>query len=250
MTIHSDFTQRMKEYESRNQYYLQKKIPVILRYDGKSMHTFTKHLNRPFDSVFMNTMAQTMESVSQSIQNCVFAYCQSDECSLLLLDTNNIQTAAWFEYRTDKLCSITASLATYYFNKYFKENAKRIISLNPEDNYSQVLERCTDIPALFDCRCFNLPKEEVISYFYNRQADCVRNSILSCGYAQFSHKELEKVNCKGIRQKLEEINKPWEDLPIYKQRGICCKKEEEGWVTDYCMPLLVKEGREYLEAIL
>ena len=137
MTIHSDFTQRMKEYESRNQYYLQKKIPVILRYDGKSMHTFTKHLNSPFDSVFMNTMAQTMESVSQSIQNCVFAYCQSDECSLLLLDTNNIQTAAWFEYRTDKLCSITASLATYYF----KENEKRIISLNPEDNYSQILER-------------------------------------------------------------------------------------------------------------
>ena len=48
------------------------------------MHTFTKHLNRPFDSVFMNTMAQTMESVSQSIQNCVFAYCQSDECYFLM----------------------------------------------------------------------------------------------------------------------------------------------------------------------
>lgn len=33
MAIHDSLGDRMKEYESRNQYYLQKRIPVAIRVD-------------------------------------------------------------------------------------------------------------------------------------------------------------------------------------------------------------------------
>ena len=241
---------RMKTYEKRNQYYLQIRTPVIIRVDMRAGHTYTNQLIKPFDKNFIESMIQMMESVSQEIQGCYFAYTQSDECSFVLQDYKNLNTSPWFEYRTDKLCSITASLATWYFNKHFKENAQRIISINPNDNYSLILEQCLEKPAIFDARCFNLPKEEITNYFYWRELDCVRNSIQACGQAQFSHKELMHKTCEDIKQMLVSINKPWENIPIYKQRGTCCRREGREWVTDYSMPLLVKEGREYLETIL
>ena len=53
MSIHDDLGTRMKEYEKRNQYYLQKRTPVALRVDGRSFHTFTKGFKRPFDDILM-----------------------------------------------------------------------------------------------------------------------------------------------------------------------------------------------------
>lgn len=72
-------------------------------------------------------------------------------------------------------------MATYYFNKYFKENAERIISSSENSDYTLALEKCIEAPAMFDARCFNIPKEEVINLLYWRQLDAVRNSIQAFG---------------------------------------------------------------------
>ena len=250
MPVHDTFGNRIKEYEHRNQYYLQKRTPVIIRIDGRAFHNFTHNLQKPFDNIFTNTMIETMESLCQEIQNCIFGYVQSDEISLVLKDYTNLNTAAWFEYRTDKLCSISASLATWYFNKYFQENSKRIIECSINTEYQMALQHCIETPAIFDARCFNIPREEVVNAIYWRQLDAVRNSIQACGQAEFSHKELMYKNCNEIKKMLEDIGKPWDSLPVYKQRGTCCKRENREWVTDYSMPLLVKEGREYLETLI
>ena len=241
---------RMKDYESRNQYFLQKRTPVIIRIDGRAFHSFTRHLQKPFDNIFMNTMIQTMEALCEEIQNCICGYTQSDEITLVLKDYTTLNTAAWFDYRTDKLCSISASLATYCFNKFFKINAQHFISISKDNNYKLALEICMDKPAIFDARCFNLPKEEITNCLYWRQLDAVRNSVQACGQAVFSHKDLNRKTCEEIKEMLSERGCPWENIPIYKQRGTCCKREDKEWITDYTMPLLVKEGREYIETLL
>ena len=242
---------RMKEYESRNQYYLQKRTPVVIRVDGRAFHSFTKGLNRPFDNVFQTAMIETMEAMCEQIQNCIFAYTQSDEITFILKDWKELNTSAWFDYRTDKLCSISASLATYYFNKFFKFNATRIINnSSATDEYALTLIHCLDKIAIFDARCFNIPKEEVTNLIYWRQLDAIRNSILSCGQATFSHKELMNKSCNQIKDMLAQAGQPWENIAIYKQRGTACRREEGTWITDYSMPILSKEGREYIESLL
>lgn len=241
---------RMKEYESRNQYYLQKRTPVIIRVDGRAFHSFTKGLKRPFDNIFQTSMIETMEAMCEQIQNCICAYTQSDEITFILKDWKELNTCAWFEYRTDKLCSISASLATYYFNKFFRENASRIIEAGADKSYCLTLERCLQRLATFDARCFNIPKEEITNLVYWRQLDAIRNSILSCGQATFSHKELMNKSCNQIKEMLIAAGKPWENIPIYKQRGTACRRENNTWVTDYSMPILLKEGREYIESLL
>ena len=52
----SDLAKRMKGYEERNRYYLQRRMPVILRLDMRAGHSFTKGFERPFDEVFIKSM--------------------------------------------------------------------------------------------------------------------------------------------------------------------------------------------------
>ena len=124
MPINDFLGDRMKNYEARNQYWLQTRTPVIIRVDMRAGHTFTKGFQRPFDEVFGNSMVRTMEYCAANIGNCVFAYCQSDEITFVLSDYRKLNTDAWFGYRTDKLCSIAASMATMAFNRFFYEEAK------------------------------------------------------------------------------------------------------------------------------
>lgn len=250
MPVHSAIGTRMKDYESRNQYYLQKRTPVIIRVDGRAFHTFTKNLKRPYDNVFQNSMIKTMEAMAAEIQNCVFAYCQSDEITFVLNDYQQLNTSAWFDYRTDKICSVAASLATYYFNRYFKEEAQRIIKTMQDEDYNLVLLKCIESQTLFDARCFNIPKEEVTNCIYWRQLDAIRNSILMLGQSMFSHKQLMNKTCEEVKKMCEEAGTSWDKLPIYKQRGTCCCRENGMWVTDYTMPILLKEERDYLEKLI
>ena len=233
----SDLAERMKGYEKRNRYYLQRRMPVILRLDMRAGHSFTKGFERPFDEVFIKAIQETAKYLCENVQNCKLSYQQSDEITLLLVDYEKINTDCFFEYRVDKLCSIAASIATMKFNQVFKElsyreseNLEIICRKNPYlenrdclTKISNVHTNSADKGAMFDCRCFNIPKEEVTNSIYWRQLDATRNSIQMVGQANFSHKELQNKSCNDIQDMLmtqKGIN--WNDLPLYQKRGSCC----------------------------
>lgn len=274
----SDLAERMKSYEKRNRYYLQRRMPVILRLDMRAGHSFTRGFKRPFDEVFIKSMQNTAKYLCENIQNCKLSYQQSDEITLLLVDYDKLNTDCFFDYRVDKLCSIAASMATMAFNKFFEKYVDEYrfskwdgIS-NYEDGtwgYIQTLLNAVDKGAMFDARCFNIPKEEVTNNFYWRQDDASRNSIQMVGQANFSHKELHKKSRNDIQDMLmiqKGIN--WNDFPTYQKRGSCCvKKEIENkstgyngevraieyrtkWVIDTDIPIFKGEGREYIDRLI
>ena len=248
MPVHDELGKRMKQYEAVSKTVLMRRTPVAIRIDGKAFHTFTRSLQKPFDHILMCSMIDTMEALCKNVQNCVFGYTQSDEITLILVDYKELNTAAWFDNEVQKLCSISASMATFYFNKFFAEYAERTITtLGYEHDYSITLAKCIDAPAMFDARCFNIPKEEVTNLLYWRQLDAIRNSIQSMGQSLFSHKELMNKSCAQIKEMIETTDASWDGLPTYRQRGTACFKSEEGWTVDYSMPILVREGREYVE---
>ena len=263
MATYNRLDERMKEYEKAAQHYLTKRTPVIIRVDGKAAHTYTKNVLKPYDNIFHQAMDNAMILVAKEIQGCYFAYNESDECSFVLQDYETLTTDAWFSYRTDKLCSIAASLMTLYFNKEFQKIIDNYIwdyhhSLVPqsmeiqiaENKYQDVLKECNNKGLVFDARCFNIPKDEIVNYFFYRQLDAVRNSIQSCGQYYFFHKELHKKNTKDILEMLKQKGVSWETSPICVQRGTACYKTEEGWVLDKNMPMLKGDGRKYLEDLI
>ena len=109
--------------------------------------------------------------------------------------------------------------------------------------------------ALFDARCFNIPKEEVTNCLLWRQQDATRNSINSVGQANFSHKELQGLNVNQIQDKLfKEKNLNWNNLLIHLKRGSCCIKREideiSTWIIDTEIPIFKGENRDYIEKLI
>ena len=88
------------------------------------------------------------------------------------------------------------------FNRWVNEG-------NPTGEYRRLNDIYYDAMckgAMFDARCFNIPKEEVTNLIYWRQLDASRNSIQMVGQANFSHKELQNKSCNQIQDMLMEQN--------------------------------------------
>ena len=239
MPVHDDLGKRMKEfYEQVPKTRLVRRMPVMIRIDGKAFHTFTRGFQKPFDDILIKSMQETMKYLCENIQGCVFGYTQSDEITLVLVDYKKLTSSAWFDYEVQKMCSISASMATMAFNKAFSFNIFEIAGLN--NTLLETYRKASEKGAMFDSRCFNVPKEEVTNFIYWRQLDATRNSIQMVGQANFSHKQLQGKSCNMIQDMLfTEKGINWNDLPIVKKRGSACIKDAEGhWFIDENMPIL------------
>ena len=226
---------RMKSYENISRTHLTRRVPVIIRIDGKAFHTFTRGMRKPFDPVLMSAMQQTMKYLCENIQGCVLGYTQSDEITLVLTDYATITTDAWFGYGVQKMCSIVASMATMAFNRYFHGEVMTFTFNNGENyeldsqeyNLCEVYRKAVKRGAMFDARVFTVPKEEVCNCLIWRQQDATRNSIESVGQAYFSHNQLHKKTCNMIQDMLhEEKGINWNNFPTDCKRGACCYRVE------------------------
>lgn len=272
---------RMKRYENNSRYSLTRRIPVIIRLDGKAFHTFTKGMKKPFDQILMNAMQDTMKYLCENIRGCVFGYTQSDEITLVLTDYATIATDAWFGYGIQKMASIAASMATLAFDKALHQaiddyfNRDEVLSaMYGEDaerkdamrKYADTMAGALHRGALFDARVFSIPKDEVCNCLVWRQQDATRNSIEAVGQANFSHRELNRKSCNDIQEMLwsqRGIN--WNDFPADCKRGACCYRvtrelpmqdprdpakeivvSRRQWVIDREPPIFTR-NREYVE---
>lgn len=57
---------RMKGYEGVSRNFLTRRVPAIIRLDGKAFHTFTKGMEKPFDLVLTQAMQETIWTVWNS----------------------------------------------------------------------------------------------------------------------------------------------------------------------------------------
>ena len=281
MPTRDDLGTRMKTfYEEIPKTKLMRRCPVAIRIDGKAFHTFTRGFNKPFDEVLIESMQETMKYLCENIQGCVLGYTQSDEITLILVDYKKLNSSAWFDYEVQKMCSIAASMATMAFNRFFMYEYEEFNRWVNEGNPTDEDRRLNDIyydamckGAMFDARCFNIPKEEVTNLIYWRQLDASRNSIQMVGQANFSHKELQNKSCNQIQDMLMEqkgIN--WNDLPTYQKRGACCIKNSHivrrlsdetvlcivedpgkptnGWIIDKNIPIFKGDDRRYIDNLI
>jgi len=230
MSINDELGTRMKTfYEQVPKTRLVRRTPVAIRIDGKAFHTFTRGFEKPFDEVLGRAMRETMKYLCENIQGCVLGYTQSDEITLILIDYKKLNSSAWFDYEVQKMCSIAASMATMAFNRFFREEMDKDPTI-PSVRYNWYTAAINK-GAMFDARCFNIPKEEVANLIYWRQLDATRNSIQMVGQANFSHSQLQNKSCNQIQDMLfQEKDINWNDFPTHLKRGSCCTKVESSTV--------------------
>ena len=214
-----DIGNRMKRYENVSLWEMPRRIPVIIRIDGRAFHTITRRrFGKSWSQEFVDQMVETALAVISDIQGCNFCYSQSDEISFLLTDYRTISTEAWFGYDARKMISITASLASAVFTRLYGKN------------------------VCFDSRVFSLPQDDVCNYFLWRQIDATRNAIQMAGRELYSHSQLYEKSCNEIQELLWQKGINFNDFPTHRKRGFCIVDGN----ADFKIPIFSKD-REYIE---
>ena len=232
-----DIGDRFKAYERCFDYSLPRRMPMVIRVDGRGFHGLK--LAKPFDNLFFSHMAHVATALCKEIHGSVLAYFQSDEISIVARDDMHPNTEAWVGKRLSKIVSLSAAVATSAFN-----------------------ER-SGLQRQFDSRAFVLPDlSEVTNYLVWRQQDATRNSVSMAAHAAFSHKSMHGVNSNGMIDRLRVAGKPWEDTPAHFKRGAVCKpvtifkeilqtgmmRERREWQIDMEPPVFTAD-RGYVEAL-
>lgn len=231
-----DLGDRMKGYEAVWNLKLPKRLPVILRIDGKNFHNWTKGLKKPFSDEFISQMNFVAMRLAHEISGARLAYVQSDEISILIHNYQTLQFQPWFENEFPKMVSISAGLA------------------------SAEMTKVSGRVAVFDSRVFILPESEVANYFYWRQTDASRNSIQMLARSLYSHGECYGKNSTALQEMCWRKGQNWNDLPTHYRRGRCIVRENvydpnlqierSFWKVDNEIPIWVNEHRSYIEDLL
>jgi tRNA(His) 5'-end guanylyltransferase len=229
----------MKGYEAAARQVLPRRMPIIMRVDGRAFHTFTRDAERPFDLNVLNCMVATAKALCSDVQGAQLAYLQSDEISILIHGYKRFASQAWFDNEVQKMCSVGASVATEAFNTAWRR---------AKDHRA----------AHFDARVFILPESDVCNYFIWRQQDASRNSIQMLARSLYSHKECHLKNGSQLQEMCFQRGHNWNDLPTMWKRGCCVKRvvtrvspmdgsvERTAWDPDFNIPVFTSD-RSYVE---
>jgi tRNA(His) guanylyltransferase len=204
---------RMKDYESLQESKIMKRIPIIVRLDGRKFSNFTKGMEIPFDKNFRESMVEVTKYLVTET-DAIIGYTQSDEISLILYTENKRNGSVIFDGRVQKIASVFSSLAA---TKFLIEMQKRF----PDKVSGEKL------PS-FDCRVFGVPdKDEACNAILWRVNDCVKNSVAMVAQSQFTSEELLGVNTNKMQEMLitkKDIN--WNDFSSGEKQGVFVRKEK------------------------
>jgi tRNA(His) guanylyltransferase len=237
--VSDDIGDRFKGYEAVFDYALPRRLPMVIRVDGRAFHGLK--LAKPFDDHFFDCMAATAKALCREIQGAKLAYFQSDEISIIARDDMQNTTQPWVGKRLSKLVSLSAAVATATFNDAFGAHNTR----------------------QFDSRAFVVPDlNEVVNYCIWRQQDASRNSVSMAARAIFSHKECHLKTTSDLIDRLRAAETPWEDTPTHFKRGAVCRVvrvnrhveylgteiERNEWQIDTEPPIFTQD-RAYIETL-
>lgn len=227
--------------------------PCIVRVDGRAFSKLAKPFDRPFDDVFVGAMDDVAVALATNVDDCVLAYVQSDEVSLVL-DAPEGRTP-WFSWRVQKLTSVTASIASVTFQKAM---------LVADDRHARTVR---ETPVAFDARAFSLPADAVADYLVWRQTDATRNAISQAAYHVVGAKATKGLRCDEMQEALFESGVNFDDYPPRLKRGAVAFREtyeklgtdprtgervpciRHRWVLDDEPPIFARDA-EYLERLL
>lgn len=191
-TLGYTLSDRMKDYERETRLELPRKTFSVIRVDGRSFHTWTRALERPYSGRMLYAMAEATKALCQEVSGAVLGYTQSDEISIVYQDFVGKHAEPWFGGVVQKVASVSASIATAAFAEQFPDATSH---------------------AHFDSRVFSLPTtSEVANYLVWRQRDAQKNAISMLADQHYSHQELLGKNVE-------------ERITMLREKGVVLSKE-------------------------
>jgi tRNA(His) 5'-end guanylyltransferase len=213
-------------------------LPTFCRIDGKSFHTWTSDLKRPYDErlskLFVDTTKFLIEETGARI-----GYTQSDEITLCWY-FEDYKSEMFFNGKCHKLNSVIASLVTGFFNHEIFKAWDHFPGTIGEFEKTHIPDfvRGEGGPkqrslAFFDCRTWQVPSlDEAANVFLWREQDAMRNSISMAAQSLYSHKELHEKNTKEMQEMIFAKGINWNDYPTFFKKGTYLTRQKETFIVD------------------
>lgn len=198
---------RMKGYERRETgRRFMNFAPVVARMDGRGFSKWTKGLERPYDKELSAAMvAVTRRLVEET--NARIGYTQSDEITLVLL-VDDIKQTMMFDGKTQKLCSVLASMTTALF---ITECLSR--------TGTEIAARAMQAPH-FDARVFQVPTQtEAANAVLWREKDACKNAVSMAARSFYPHSDLQGKSASEMQEMIFAKGMNFNDYPASFKRG-------------------------------
>jgi tRNA(His) 5'-end guanylyltransferase len=199
-------------------------LPVCARLDGKSFHTWTRDLERPYDARLHKLFVETTKFLVE--QTCArIGYTQSDEITLVWY-SDDIESQVFFDGKIHKMVSVLASMATGFFNRstanVWYVRIPRVMPKRPT-----LIEPQVRPLAFFDCRVWQVPTlEEAANALVWRELDATRNSVQMAAQAVYSHNQLLGKPNSELQEMLHQKGINWNDYADWCKRGTYVQRKK------------------------
>lgn len=233
---------RITSYEEAADYKLLNRVPIIITINGRAFAKATSLLDKPYCSKFAECMFSTTLRLCNEIEGALFAYHHNDEITIVARNDQSPDTAAWFDNKLQKICSVTAAVATVHFN-----DCASSIELNMIGD------------PIFTSQVFVVPNvaESINTLVYKQQHNFHTSIQSACFYELL--KKYDKNTIKemlgglSIDEKLEllqqECNIDFNEYPESFRRGVACYKVpkvvdgamKNKWFINSDLPIFTKD---------
>jgi tRNA(His) 5'-end guanylyltransferase len=234
---------RIDAYRGAAEYYLTPRLPIIICLNGRSFSKLTSLLDKPYSDRFAECILSTAHRLCVEIEGAVFAYQHNDEIVVLARNDQTVDTLPWFDNKLQKICSITASIATEHFN-----TCSNALDLNVMGD------------PQFSSEVFVVPneKEAINTMIYKQQMNFYTSIQFACYYEMI--KKHDKSTIKDMLSGLnvdekvdllqQECGVDFNEYPVSFRRGSAIYKVpklmEDGsiknkWIVNKELPIFTKD---------
>ena len=109
---------RIDSYREASDHKILNRLPLIICVNGRAFSKLTSLIEKPYCTKFAEGMLSATLKLCMEIEGALFAYQHNDEIVIIARNDQSLETEAWYDNKIQKICSVTASIATTHFKNY------------------------------------------------------------------------------------------------------------------------------------
>lgn len=234
---------RILSYQEATDYKLLSRVPLIISINGRAFSKSTELLDKPYCPKFAECIVSTTLKLCTEVEGAIFAYHHNDEIVIAVRNDQNPDSIPWYDNKLQKICSVTAALATRHFNKNVENVGLNVVG-----------------DPIFTSQVFVVPTiaEAINTMVYSQQYNFHTSIQFACMYELL--KKYDKNTIKDMLSGLsvdekidllsQECGIDFNEYPITFRRGVACYKipkiNNEGtmknkWIINPNLPIFAKD---------
>jgi tRNA(His) guanylyltransferase len=234
---------RIDSYQEASDYKILNRLPIIICINGRAFSKLTSLIEKPYCTKFAEGMLAATLKLCMEIEGALFGYQHNDEIIIVARNDQSLDTSAWYDNKIQKICSVTASMATTYFKNYIGSTELNLLG-----------------EPMFTSQIFAVPTimEAINTIVFKQQQNFHTSIQFACFYELLKKHDKNTIKDMlsglSVDEKIDLLNQEcdidFNEYPHSFRRGAACYKvpkvNDSGimknkWIINPDLPIFTKD---------